>query len=184
MSLMDRLSRSYRLGSAFFFERDNATQKTASALWRSVASDLAHCPCLRSVIVKKLRDREVDPSKAHAKLLFEHLIEAPVQSCSNDDIPQGYLPVVIVDALDECGGLEGPRSRDRESLLDTVACWSRLPPSFKLIITSRDEMDIRSKLHPLKHTPLTLWTGSGHDQQTYHDIRAYLASRFARIAQH
>jgi hypothetical protein len=182
MSIMDRLTRSYRLGSAFFFERDNATQKTVSALWRSVASDLAHHPCLRSIIVQKLRDREVDPSKAHAQLLFEHLIEAPLQSCSNDDIPRGRLPVVIIDALDECGGLEGSRSRDREWLLDTVARWSRIPPSFKLIVTGRDEKDIRSKLLPLKHTPLTLWTGSGHDQQTYHDIRAYLASRFAHIA--
>jgi hypothetical protein len=184
MSTMDRLTRSCRLGSAFFFERDNATQKTAPALWRSVALDLAHrYPCLRSVIVKKLRGHEVDPSKAHARLLFEHLIEAPLQSCSNNDFPPDRLPVVIIDALDECGSLEGPRSRDREWLLETVARWSRLPPSFKLIITSRDEKDIRSKLLPLKHTSLTLWTGSGHDQRTYHDIRAYLASRFERIAQ-
>jgi hypothetical protein len=63
MSTMDRLTRSCRLGSAFFFKRDNATQKTAPALWRSVASDLAHhYPYLRSVIVRKLRDHEVDPS--------------------------------------------------------------------------------------------------------------------------
>jgi hypothetical protein len=124
----------------------------------------------------------VDPSKADARLLLEHLIEAPLQSFSDNDIPRGRLPVVIVDALDECGGLEGSRSRDSEWLLDTVARWSRLPPSFKLIVTSRDEKDIRSELLPLKHASLTLWTGSGHDQQTYHDIRAYLASRFERIA--
>jgi hypothetical protein len=183
MSTMQRLTRSRRLGSAFFFERDNATQKSAPMLWRCVASDLAQrYPCLRSVIVRKLRDHEVDPSKAHVPLLFEHLIEAPLRSCGNNDIPRGHLPVVIVDALDECGGLEAARSRDREWLLDTVALWSRLPPSFKLIVTSRDEKDIRSKLLPLKHVSFTLWTGSGHDQQTYHDIRAFLASQFERIA--
>jgi hypothetical protein len=53
MSTMNRLTRSSRLGSAFFFERDNANQKTAPALWRSVASDLAHrYPSLRSVIAR------------------------------------------------------------------------------------------------------------------------------------
>jgi hypothetical protein len=184
MSTMNRLTRSCQLGSAFFFERDNATQKTAASLWRFVASDLAHrYPCLRSVIVKRLRDHEVDPSKADARLLFEHLIEGPLHACDTNDIPRGRLPVVIIDALDECGGLEGPRSKTREWLLDTVARWSRLPPSFKLIITSRDEEDIRSTLLRLKHISLTLWTGSGHDQQTYRDIRAYLASQFERIAQ-
>jgi hypothetical protein len=108
MSTMNRLTISRRLGSAFFFERDNATQKTTAALWRCVASDLAHrYPCIESVIAKKLRNHEIDPSKADARLLFEHLIETPLDSCNKHDIPKDRLPVVIVDALDECGGFEG-----------------------------------------------------------------------------
>ena len=184
MSAMNQLTLYCRLGSAFF-KRDNATQKTAAALWRCVASDLAHrYPCIESVIVKKLRDHEVDPSKADARLLFEHLIAAPFDSCSKHDIPKDRLPVLIVDALDECGGLEGPQSRDREWLLDTIARWSQLPPSFKLIVTSRNEVDIRSKLVSLKHIPLTLRTGPDREQQIYQDIKAYLTSRFTSIARH
>jgi hypothetical protein len=48
------------------------------------------------------------------------------------------FPVVVLDALD--------LTTQRRICMDTIINWSRLHPSFKLIITSRDQLILRSLL--------------------------------------
>jgi hypothetical protein len=138
-TLVASLGASHRLGSSFFFAQDNPTLTTPAALWCSVAYDLAQLyPAVLKVVLAKLHEQEVSVNTANISMLFRRLIEEPLKLA---EIPKDRLPVVVIDALDECGGIDGPRSRHRENLLNTISSWSRLP-SFKLIVTSRWEDDI------------------------------------------
>ena len=48
-----------------------------------------------------------------------------------------WYPVVIIDALDECG-IDG-QERQRNALIDTIIAWRELPSTLKLIVTGRDD---------------------------------------------
>jgi hypothetical protein len=52
--------------------------------------------------------------------------------------------VVVIDAMDERGGLDGSRSKHRTILLQEMKDWTRLGPRFKLVVTSRPEDDTLS----------------------------------------
>jgi hypothetical protein len=179
-TMVDKLRRSHRLGSCFFFERANASRTTTSALWRTVAFDLARqYPSFRKVAIDKLNEDEVDPNASNVNILFRHLIDKPLKACI--DIPPGRLPVVVVDALDECGGLDGHRSSNRKSLLDTVKRWLSLPSRFKLIVTSRGEADIIRVLSPISHC-IELSSGRTVSSQTSGDIHRFLTQQLSDIA--
>src|ERR1700687_5440096 len=47
------------------------------------------------------------------------------------------FPVIVLDALDECGS-DGSQSAQRRIFMDSLTKWSRLHPCFKLLVTSRD----------------------------------------------
>lgn len=85
-------------------------------------------------------------------MLFSQLIEAPL--LASDD-----APIVVVDALDECGGLDGRHSDNRKDLMRTVAAWSGLPSRFKLVITSRVESDIERLFSTIPHHPIEILAG-------------------------
>jgi len=67
-------------------------------------------------------------------------------STLDDDIPPEQLPVIVIDALDECGGLRHDSSgmEDFEGLLRTLKCWALVDhlKKFKVVITSRPEDNI------------------------------------------
>jgi len=60
-----------------------------------------------------------------------------------DDVPCEELPVIVIDALDECGGLQHDESgrEDLQSLLCTLKRWIQADhlKKFKVVITSRPE---------------------------------------------
>jgi hypothetical protein len=105
---------------------------TPAALWRTVAFDLARkYPNVRRTIVAKLNEDEIGPSTANIYVLFRHLIHEPLTAST--DIPTGRLPVIVINALDECGGYNGQHSHHRTGLLHTIKSWSSLPFKFKLV---------------------------------------------------
>jgi hypothetical protein len=180
-SVVERLQASRRLGSSFFFQRDTAVLTTPAALWRTVAFDLAHkYPDVRRTIVAKLNDDEIGPSTANVNVLFRHLIQEPL--AASTDIPCGRLPVIVVDALDECGGLDGQYSHHRTSLLRTLKSWSSLPPRFKLVITSRGEDDIIDALSAIGHQLVVISSGHMVSDKSSDDVRSFLQQRFSSIA--
>lgn len=179
-TLVGRLRDSQRLGSSFVFERTKSTVTTTPALWRSVAFDLARTyPNVRRVVIQKLDEEIVQPSSSNVKMLFHNLIEEPLKAST--DIPLGRLPVVVIDALDECGGLDGRQSAHRVSLLQSLKLWSRLPSKFKLVVTSRNEDDMIRILSPISY-PIDITSGTTVADQASHDIRLFLTSKFAKIA--
>jgi len=73
--------------------------------------------------------------------LFKLLSEEPLSALK--DISHEELPVIMIDALDECGGLrhDSPGMDDFKGLLRTLERWtlSNCLKKLKLIITSRPE---------------------------------------------
>ena len=154
---------------------------TPSALWRVVAYDLGRqYPTIRKCLVAALK---VDPNLASTVdigELFRQLIENSL--LASEDIPTGRLPVVVIDALDECGGLDGQYSTSRKSLLRTLELWSRLPGKFKLFVTGRGESDIERHFSTKKHQLFEVHGGKEVHPQSSDDIHAFLKLRFEQIA--
>ncbi|KDQ49098.1 hypothetical protein JAAARDRAFT_143920, partial [Jaapia argillacea MUCL 33604] len=78
-SMVSRLRALHRLGSFFFFQRDQALSQTPSALWRMVAYDLSRIyPTVRNMIVAKLKADEAIVSTANIMQLFQELVKLPL----------------------------------------------------------------------------------------------------------
>jgi NACHT domain len=180
-SMVEHLSTMKRLGSRFFFQRQKANVMTSNALWRTVAYDLARMhPSIRKAIVTKLKEGVLSLTTVNIDKLFLHLIREPlIESGSNlEEVP----PVVVIDALDECGGLEGQYSADRKALLRTFTSWSRLPVKFKLIVTSRGESDIERLFLTTRHFPIEISAGQAVEAQSSEDIRLFLTYQLHEVA--
>ncbi|KAG9045564.1 hypothetical protein FS842_001154 [Serendipita sp. 407] len=169
-----------RLGSCFFFQRQNATTMTTTALWRTVAYDLSRHPTIRKTLATMMKKEEIDLETPNIDVLFQQLIQDPLTKIAN--IPIEQSPIVIIDALDECGGVQGHRSKDREDLIHTLDSWSKLPPNFKLIVTSRDEGDIARLFSQTRPHIIELLTGDRTDAQSKLDIQTFLGVELQKIA--
>ncbi|CAG7853486.1 SubName: Full=Uncharacterized protein {ECO:0000313/EMBL:CCA77067.1}; Flags: Fragment [Serendipita indica DSM 11827] len=169
-----------RLGSSFFFRRQETATTTASALWQGIAYDLARHPTIRKYLADKMRNEEIDLTTPNIEILFQQLIEMPLSTISN--LSQEQSPLIIIDALDEYGGLLGARSTEFRQLLQTFATWSRLPTNCKLIVTSREEDDIARMfaLNP-PHT-IDLLATQETVSQSKRDIQALLTEELRKIA--
>ena len=134
-SILIRLQDQGRHVISFRFDRTQSTTSTTDALWRVVACDLARqYPSFRQYLVKHDQWR----SSPGINRLFEDLIEKPLSILGN--VPCKELPVIVIDALDECGGLRHDSSSkdDYEGLLRTLKRWVQADhlKKFKLVITS------------------------------------------------
>ncbi|PVF93217.1 WD40 repeat-like protein [Serendipita vermifera] len=179
-SIVFRLQESKRLGSSFAFQREKADLSTSNSLWRMVAFDLSRrYSTVKQVLIEKLSKSDFLPATLNIKTLFFHLIQEPLVECW--DIPTGRFPVIVVDALDECGGLEGAHSEDRKNLMMTMELWSKLPRRYKLIVTSRSEMDIERTFRKVRHKVVELFAGQDVSVQSKNDIRTFLDHHFEEI---
>jgi len=152
-----------------------------NALWRTVAYDLAHeYPSIRKHLVAALEADETIPTTFDVDRLFRLLIQDPLLASS--EMPVERLPVIVIDALDECGGLEGEHSPHRRKLVRTLQLWSTLPFRSKLIVTSREESDIASIFLRTSHHPIEISAGKTVEAQSSEDIQTFLTHRFEQIA--
>ena len=88
---------------SFLFDRTQSTMITTDSLWHVVACDLARLyPSFHQHLVKHNKEH----SSPDIDRFFKNLIETPLSSL--DDVPCEELPVIVIDALDECGGLRRP----------------------------------------------------------------------------
>ena len=159
----------------FRFDRTDSTI-TTSALWRTVACDLARMfPSLRQHLAQGIQGR----NSSDIDRLFKLLIEEPLFVLV-DAIPWEELPVIVIDALDECGGLKHDTSgkEDFRDLLHTLKHLIQVNQlkKLKLVITSRPEDRITFpnsiSIHDIP---------SGHGvkpgDSVSNDIRTFLQSR-------
>ena len=180
-SLVERLHESKRLGSKFFFQRERASVMTPNALWRIVAYDLARqYPSIRTRLLATLKENEGIQTSANIDSLFRQLIREPLMT--SEEIPAENLPVIVLDALDECGGLEGQYSDHRVSLVRTLRLWSSLPKTFKLIVTGRGETDIEKFFATTNHQHFEIGVSTTVDPNSSADVRKFFEQRFQQIA--
>jgi hypothetical protein len=177
-TLVSQLRESNRLGSSFFFQRAKASVMTTHVLWRKVAVDFARqYPNVRRVIIAKLQTTKEDFTTQGIEELFRTLIQGPL--LKSGDIQTERLSVVLIDALDECGGLDEMNSQDREQLVQTLRLWPNVPKKFKLIVTSRNETDIDDAFLEIPHYPIEIPSSGA---VVLSDIHHFLQVRLHSIA--
>ena len=173
----------HRLGAIVEFNR--STGINAVVLWKTFAYALAReYPECRKTIVSKLKSGTLDLANATSREIFNQLVAEPLQQLTapGSSVPRDRLPVIIIDALDECGGLEGSSWKAREDILECFADWAKLAPGVKLIVTSRTEQDILQTFKNTPHFPLEISTGTSVTETSTHDIELYLKHEFRRIS--
>ncbi|KIM27690.1 hypothetical protein M408DRAFT_310548 [Serendipita vermifera MAFF 305830] len=180
-SLVEKLRSMARLGSSFFFQREKSNAMTTGALWRTVAYDLArHFPILRKHLIATLEADEALLTTVNLEKLFRKLIHEPLVACQ--EACGEDTPVVVIDALDECGGLDGQHSNHRTNLMRTLKVWSTLPKRFKLVVTSRAEPDIVHLFSSIRRESFDVLSGSSVHSKSSEDIGRFLEYHLGQIA--
>ena len=182
-SIAIRLEDQGRHVISFRFDRTQSTTITTDALWCVVASDfVCQYPPLHQHLIegnRKLRSSDIDR-------LFKLLVETPL-STLDDDIPHEKLRVIVIDALDECGGLRHDSSGmdDYGGLLRTLKHWALVDclKKFKLIITSWPEDRIIQTFPESISTHINIPSGSNvkPGDSTLNDIQLFLMSRLSAM---
>ena len=174
-SIAKRLQYQKRHVTWFRFDRTESTTITTNALWRIVARDLARWyPSIR----QQLAQGNTELSSSNIDHLFKTLIEEPLSALK--DISHEELPVIVIDALDECGGLrhDSTGRKDYEGLLRTLQRWAQKDhlKRFKVIITSRPEDRITQAFPDSISTYVNILSGEDvkPSDSTSNDIRAFL----------
>ena len=178
-SILNRLEDQNRRVISFRFDRAQSTTITTDALWRVVACDLARLyPSFRQHLAKDNKRH----NSSDINRLFKNLIEIPLSSLGG--VLREELPVIIIDALDECGGLRHDlcAKENYEGLLRTLKRWVQVDhlKKFKLVITSRPENAITNMFPDSISTHGNIPSGSDVKPQdsASDDICAFLKSRF------
>jgi len=180
-SIAARLREQDRHVISFRFDRTQSATITTDALWRVVALGLARLyPSVRQHILNRVQNDKVpDPSDIDGR--FKSLIETPLSMLN--DVPHEELPVIVIDALDECGGLRHDSSGkdDHKGLLRTLNRWIHIDHlrRFKLVITSRHDEFIQRMFPESMSIHIDIPSGSSvkPGDHTFHDIRTFLKSR-------
>ena len=199
-TMKSRLQEKGLLGSAFFCKRDDVTLSDPTTIWRTIAFDLAQSnPHFCDKVIENLKARRVDPSRVDIGLHFKTLIEDPANWVSSKytemqgragdernfgrimEVTPGQIifPIVILDALDECGS-DPSQSTPRRIFMDTITKWFHLHPMFKLLITSRDQGIKPTLRNACRH--IALETGDLVSPQSNLDIQYFFRNRFAHMA--
>lgn len=124
-----------RLGVRLFFERGKSDP---SSVIPSIAYGLAECDASIAKHVTKVVEDHKGISSEKAHMQFEKLLLGPL---TVPDVDQGPI-VIILDALDECGTPQARKDIMRLLKKD----FTKLPPHFRFLITSRPESDIQEAL--------------------------------------
>ncbi|KAG1879614.1 hypothetical protein C8R48DRAFT_648028 [Suillus tomentosus] len=164
-----------RLGAFVFFDRRVAARNDPAAVVRTLAFQLGEFdPRLGAAISTVIKGtpsiRQSPLRQQFHKLLVQPLSESDLAVWSREG------PVIIViDALDECGHVG-----DREDLLSILALESvKLPPTLRIVVTSRTELDIQQALEAQKNicsTPIDINSPANNK-----DIHLYLSDRLQNI---
>jgi hypothetical protein len=176
-TLVSNFTKQRRLGSFFFFKRGDASLGDPTALWRTVAFDLAKFhPNVKDGLLEFLSR----PGFRHTDVLlhFECMIEEIL--VKNETQLSTAPPIVVIDALDECGS-DDSQSGQRQILLETICRWSRLPRLFRLVVTSRDERLPSSLADPNVCHKIVLETGDSVNPETHKDIRTFFQQSLDQI---
>ncbi len=129
------------LCARFFYNRDVPHLRDPRQIWSTLAYQLAKKDDgVKAALMAELGKMIPRPDYSTALEQFEKLIQNPLETAWKEtNRTKAPHPLIIIDALDEC---DFP---DEGAWLESLACWSKLPGAFKLIVTSRDLPDTHAK---------------------------------------
>jgi NACHT domain len=169
-TLVERFRQLKQLGAFLFLSRDNTEGSNPALVTRNLAHQISlSYPEIGVFIVSAVKNN-THTLTSQISSQFQELIINPLSSVStNSQI------VLLLDAMDECG-----TKTDRKALLNTLAEQSAyLPPTSRLIITSRPDIDMRLAFEFQPHIkPLELDLTSAATQR---DILTYIRHQMKSI---
>jgi len=159
-----------QLAGAFFCQRDDQDLREPRNILPTLIHKLAILfPPFRRIVAECLRnDPNVRPESMRPILFLDLIRKLP-------RLPKKTL-VFVIDALDECGSPES-RPSVLQALTDATAC----APWLKVIITSRQEVDIQHFFDTPTQLP-HLRRDLTVDKETSSDLRIFAKYRFNRVA--
>jgi hypothetical protein len=169
-SICATLHKKEQLAGAFFCRRDDQELREPRNILPTLIRKLAILfPPFRNVVAECLRnDPNLAPESMQPSLFLDFIRKLP-------RLPKKTL-VFVIDALDECGSTQS-RPGVLKALKDATAC----APWLKVIITSRQEVDIQRFFDSptqLSHLRYDLTA----DEQTTSDLRIFAKHRFSTVA--
>ena len=93
--------------------------------------------------------------------------------------PPHTIPVIVIDSLDECGS-DPSQAGQRKVFLNTLSNWSRLPRTFKNMVTGRDE-HVPGSFHA-SCKQIELPTGEEITADAKQDVHQFLERCFPEIS--
>ena len=159
-----------QLAGAFFCRRDDQELREPKNILLTLVRKLATLfPPFRGIVAERLRSSpNVTPESIDPALFVSFIHRLP-------RLPKKNL-VFVIDALDECGSTES-----RRSILQALTDATVHAPWLKVIITSRQEIDIQlffDSLTQLSHLRYDMIA----DEETIDDLRTFAEYRFNRMA--
>ncbi|KAF9225142.1 hypothetical protein BS17DRAFT_580275 [Gyrodon lividus] len=162
-----------RLGSFVFFTRGVAARNDPAVLIRTLAYHLGEFDHRLGSAISKVIEEVPSIRQAPLRWQFQKLLIEPFSSIEH--CPREGPILIIIDALDECGS-----SSAREELLKVIASESPcLPPTIRILITSRAEKDIYSVFSP--HPNILAHEIDIKSTANEEDVRAYIHHRMVDI---
>jgi len=165
-SICERLDERKQFAGAFFCRSDDANSSKPRNILPTLIYQLAKTsPRFRSIVTEHLhKNQHITPQSMQDTLFLEFIRSIPHHS--NPD-----TLVVVIDALDECGS-----TQSRADILKVMIDAAALAPWFKIIITSRPEVDIMRSLGTAAKYDL------GRDQEATADLRNFAHRQLNLVA--
>ncbi|KAF7967919.1 hypothetical protein HWV62_32533 [Athelia sp. TMB] len=172
-SVAEHFGSLHRRGAFLFFDRNSPLESAPSRVIPTLAFQLAqHSAAIRLAVCTAIDQRPELVSESIGTQ-FQSLLVEPLAAAATQI--EGPI-VIIVDALDECG--DAPSRRKLLELLSKDSI--KLPPQFRILITSRPEHDIEGSLGSRSHIrAIDLSTASDDDMRIYikHEIHEIYENR-------
>jgi hypothetical protein len=174
MMLAEQFRNIRRLRAFIHFDRNDAANSSPELVIGTLCYQLARFqPDIGAAVSQRIRDNPKLPtfpiSSQFNQLLLEPLLSIP-------SLESGGPMIIILDPLDECGDAESSRT-----LLQVLSSgFAKLPPVFRILVTSRKEFDITSALSSQPNIDPRPLAAAGNDdiEHFFHHSLADTTIRF------
>ncbi|XP_015765380.1 PREDICTED: uncharacterized protein LOC107344244 [Acropora digitifera] len=164
-----RMQETGRLSGSHFCHHDKVRHRNPKVMLQSLACHLScNLPEYKKALVEQLcRNLGAEINDLEIGDLFELLFEDPLSRVTE----QGFISIVVLDALDES------EYQGRNDLLDVIAKhFKKLPHWLRFLVTTRPEINICDSLKDLK--PLVL---EPNDEENLKNIGLYFEHKLSGL---
>jgi hypothetical protein len=162
-------------GSCYTFDRQRQADRRHEKIFSTIARELADCdPEMRRALADAVKDAMALKNTVDITQQWQKLFVEPMKN--SHGLTEEPI-VIVIDALDESGGVETRRALLRilagKPQNPAVSKITDLPRSLRFIVTSRPELDIVAAFHDVRHihhVSMDDTLGSAE-----HDIRVYVS---------